>query len=192
VARKFVRRYWVPVAAAALVIAGLGIGLFAATRQRAIAQRRFQDVRQLANKLFDIDTQVRQLAGSTKARQLIVDTSLEYLQRLKADVSGDPRLVLDIAGAYQSAAEVEGVGLGAASLGHMDQAERDLKIAEDVVQSVLISQPLNRAAVLRAALIAADRRLLAKLSYQSDDELAWRVRLSKGWIGLMPDRAISP
>jgi len=171
--RKFVRRYWVPVTAAAVVTASLAAGLYVANRQRAIAQRRFQDVRQLANKLFDIDVQVRGLAGSTKVRQLIVNTSLEYLQRLRADVAGDPALALDVAAAYTSVAEVEGVGPGAANLGQMDQAERDLGIAEEVVQSVLVSQPANRVALLRAALIAADRRLLAKLGYRSGDEVKW-------------------
>jgi len=171
--RKFLRRYWMPVAAAALVIASLSAGLYAANRERAIAQRRFQDVRQLANKLFDIDAQVRNLPGSTKVRQLIVNTSLEYLQRLRADVAGEPALALDVAGAYATVAEVEGVGPGAANLGQTGQAERDLKIAEDMVQSVLARQPSNREALLRGALIATDRRLLAKLTYRTADEQRW-------------------
>jgi serine/threonine-protein kinase len=53
--RKFLRRYWVPVTAAGLVIISLSVGLGMANRERATAQRRFADVRQLANKLFDID-----------------------------------------------------------------------------------------------------------------------------------------
>src|SRR5579864_7083092 len=94
--RKFLRRYWVPVAAAALVIASLSAGLYVANRERAIAQRRFMEVRQLANKLFDIDVQVAQLPGSSKTRQLIVDTALDYLRRLIADVRMDPELALDV------------------------------------------------------------------------------------------------
>src|SRR5262249_47885280 len=129
--------------------------------------------RQLSNRLFDIDAQVRELPGGAKTRQLIVDTSLEYLRRLRADVQGDPVLALEVAAAYRAVAEVEGVGPGVANLGHMDLAERDLKTAEDVVQSVLVSQPANRAALLCAARIATDRRLLAKLSYRSADELVW-------------------
>src|SRR4029077_15383805 len=65
--RKFLRRYRAPVAAAALVIASLSAGLYVANRERILAQRRFVDVRQLANKLFDIDVETRQLSGSTKA-----------------------------------------------------------------------------------------------------------------------------
>lgn len=66
--RKFLRRYWLPVAAAILAIAGPSAGLWMSNRERAIAQRRFLEVRQLANKLFDMDAQARQLPGSTKTR----------------------------------------------------------------------------------------------------------------------------
>ena len=38
-------------------------GLYIANRQRLIAERRFIAVRQLAAKLFEIDTQVAQLPG---------------------------------------------------------------------------------------------------------------------------------
>ena len=46
-ARKFLRRYWMPVSAAALVIASLSIGLYIANRERALAQRRFEEVDKL-------------------------------------------------------------------------------------------------------------------------------------------------
>jgi Protein kinase domain len=87
--RKFLRRHWLPVAAGVLAVAGLAGGAIVANNQRTIAQQRFVQVRQLSNKLFDIDVEVRRIPGATKARQLIVDTSLEYLRRLSSDVQGD-------------------------------------------------------------------------------------------------------
>ena len=171
-ARKFVRRYRVPVAAAAVVMASLAAGLYIANRERAIAQRRFADVRQLANKLFDIDTQVRQLPGSAQARQLIVDTSLEYLRRLTADVQEDPELALEVATAYMSVAEVEGVTTGP-NLGQLDEAERDLEIAEGLIESVMRLQPANRTALLQAAQIAGDRMTLAWQRGQHEAALAF-------------------
>jgi len=98
--RKFLRRHWLPVTAAALAMAGLSAGALVANQQRVIAQRRFVEVRQLANKLFDIDAAVRQLPGSTKTRQLIVDTSLNYLRRLSQDAETEPELALDVGNAY--------------------------------------------------------------------------------------------
>ena len=62
-ARKFVRRYWVPVTAGAVAMIGLSTGLYIANRERSIAEQRFLQVRQLANKLFDIDVSDPQHPG---------------------------------------------------------------------------------------------------------------------------------
>jgi tetratricopeptide (TPR) repeat protein len=158
--RRFLRRYWLPATAAAVTIAGLSAGLYIANRERAIAQRRFLEVRQLANKLFDIDLEVRRSPGTTKARQLIVDTSLEYLRRLAVDARGDPGLGLEIGNAYMRVARVQGVPTSN-NLGEMEQADESLKTAEELVQSVLAAQPHNRIAMLRSAQIAHDRMILA-------------------------------
>ena len=45
--RKFLRRHWLPAAAVALALDGLSSGMLVANHQRAIAQRRFVEVRQL-------------------------------------------------------------------------------------------------------------------------------------------------
>jgi len=81
-AAKFLRRYWLPVSAAALVIASLSAGLYTASHERAIAERRFSQLRQLSNKIFDLDEDIRDLPGSTQARQRLVSAALEYLDGL--------------------------------------------------------------------------------------------------------------
>ena len=173
--RKFLRRHWLPVAAGAVVVASLAAGLYVANRERAVAQRRFADVRQLANKLADIDGQVRLLAGSTKARQLIVDTSLEYLRRLTADAKGDPELALEVATAYIFVAQVEGVTTGP-NLGQLDNAERDLSSAEDLIRTVLEAEPTHRTAMFRAAQIAAHRMNVAWQGGRTNDTMAFAQR----------------
>ncbi len=179
--RKFLRRHWLPAVAAMVTIAGLSVGLYVANHERTIAQRRFVEVRQLANKLFDIDVQARNLPGSTKTRQLIVDTSLEYLRRLAADVQGDPDLALEVGNAYMRVARVQGVPISP-NLGQMDQAEQTLKIAERFVHSVLVSQPANRTALLRAAQIGHDRMILARLNGGRRDEALAFAQQSAGWL----------
>ena len=179
-ARKFLRRYWVPVAAASFAVGGLAVGLGVANHERAIAQRRFQDVRQLSNKLFDISFEVSQLPGSTKARQLIVNTSLEYLRRLRADVQGDSELVLEVGDAYRQVAEVEGVSTGP-NLGQADKAGRDLKIAEDLIRPVVVRQPGNREASWLAAWIAHDRMILSEDNGRDEDALAWAQKTGQ-WL----------
>ena len=170
-AKKFVRRHRIPVAAAALLIASLSAGLYLVNRERAIAQRRFTEVRQLANKLLDMDAEVRQLSGSTKTRQLIVDTSVQYLRRLSADVRGDRELALEVGNAYLRVARVQGVPVSP-NLGQMDQAEQSLRLAEGFIHSVLRSQPGNRTALLRSAQIAHDRMTLARFSGHKDEAMA--------------------
>lgn len=181
-ARKFVRRYWMPVAAAALVIATLSAALFAVNRERAIAQRRFSDVRQLANKLFDIDVQARELPGSTKTRQLIVDTALEYLRRVTAGVAvaKDPELALEVGNAYMRVARVQGVPISP-SLGQMEPAGNNLRLADGFIQSVLRAQPSNRTAMLRAAQVAHDRMILAQYTGHPEEALAF-ARIAASWL----------
>ncbi|QOY90677.1 serine/threonine-protein kinase [Paludibaculum fermentans] len=158
--RRFLRRYWVPVAATAAVVASLSAGVYFANRERAIAERRFQDVRQLAGKLLDVDVEVAQLAGGAKARQLIVDMALEYLRRVSVDARMDPELSLEVATAYMRVARVQGVSISA-NLGQTDKSEQNERKAEELIQAVLAARPQSRVAILRSAQIAHDRMILA-------------------------------
>jgi len=159
-ARRCLSRYWIPAAAGVMVVASLSVGLCAAHRERRNAERRFTEVRQLANKLFDIDIQVAQLPGSSKTRQLIVDTALEYLKRVSVDVRMEPALALELATAYMRVARVQGVNISP-NLGQTAQAERNAQKAQELIDSVLAAQPRNRTALLRAGQIAHDRMILA-------------------------------
>jgi tetratricopeptide (TPR) repeat protein/predicted Ser/Thr protein kinase len=179
-ARKFLRRYWVSLTTAAVMIASLGVGLYIANRERAIAERRFGDVRQLANKLFEIDVNVRRLPGSAQTRQLIVDTSLEYLRRLAGDVRGDPGLALELGTAYMRVARVQGVNISV-NLGQSEQAEQNLRTAEGLIESVIAAEPDNRTAFVRMAQIAHDRMMLAS-ERRADDEALALARRSAGWL----------
>lgn len=160
-ARKFVKRHWLPVAAVTLSISGLTGGVAVANYQRAVGQRRLVAVRQLTNKLFDIDTEVSKLAGSARTRQLIVDASLDYLQRLSAEADGDPELALDLADVYMRIARVQGVPISQ-NLGQTDKAEQSLRTAERLLQLALLRTPGNRRALLSSARVAHDRTLLAR------------------------------
>jgi len=62
-ARKFLRRYWLPVATAMLAIVALSTGLGVANRERSIAEQRFLQVRQMAGKMFDLDREIRRHSG---------------------------------------------------------------------------------------------------------------------------------
>jgi eukaryotic-like serine/threonine-protein kinase len=115
-AGKFVKRNKVPVAAAALLLLSLCGGLAAtlweahiARGERAKAERRFNDVREVANSLmFEIHDSIKDLPGSTPARKLLVDRSLRYLDNLSREASGDASLQRELAAAYEKVGDVQG------------------------------------------------------------------------------------
>jgi serine/threonine protein kinase/tetratricopeptide (TPR) repeat protein len=177
---KFLRRNRLAVAAVLAVVASLSVGLYAANRQRIVAERRFEQVRQLANKLFDIDVAIRSLPGNVAARQLIVDTSLDYLGRLAGDVKGDPELALDLGTAYMRVARVQGIPISP-NLGQLDKADSTLQTAKALIDSVLTARPDNRTAFFRSAQIAHDRMIVAGLR-RPDDRALPLARESARWL----------
>src|ERR1700722_9036398 len=108
-AAKFIRRNRIGLAAAALVIAALVIGSAIAIQQARLAQKRFQDVRKLAHTfVFDLHDEVAKLEGSTKAREMMVQTGLDYLDNLAKNSSGDLELQKEIASAYMKIGDAQG------------------------------------------------------------------------------------
>ena len=140
-AGRFIRRNRVPVAAAALVAISLAAGTTIAIWQARVAhvqrlraEKRFNDVRQLAHAfLFDFHDAIQNLPGATPARRLVVDKALQYLNSLAQETAGDQALERELAEAYLRVGDVEG-GTGMPNLGDKPGAllsyERALAIAE--------------------------------------------------------------
>ncbi len=106
---KFIARNKLAVSAAAAVVVSLGVGIGVAMWQARIARQHFEAVRSLANSLIhEIDPLVASVPGTTKARHLIIQRSLEYLDRVSQTRAADPALLMEIAGAYQSIAAILG------------------------------------------------------------------------------------
>ncbi|MEO8275632.1 MAG: serine/threonine-protein kinase [Thermoanaerobaculia bacterium] len=113
---KFLRRH--RAAAAALTVA---IGcLVAATavsvrqaaianRERELAERRFGDVRRLANVvLFEVQDSLSDVPGALAARQLLVENALRYLDDLAREAGDEPALLRELASAYERVGELQG------------------------------------------------------------------------------------
>jgi serine/threonine protein kinase len=169
--RKFLRRYWAPAAATGLIFASLSAGLYVANRQRTIAERRFEELRQLSAKIFDFDKAIRNLPGSMQARQQLVSASLDYLTRLGADAHGDLALAQEIADGYWRVARVQGVPTEL-NLGQMPQAETSLKTADGFLEAILASRPHDPAALFASGSVAHDRMILAQSQNRREDALA--------------------
>jgi len=169
--RKGLRRHRGPVMAAAVTIASLSIGLLMANHERDIAQRRFGQVRHLANQVLLLDQVIAGLHNSTKARVEMVALSKEYLEGLSIEAQKDQNLALEVGQAYSLLARAQGVSV-VANLGQRAQAEESLRKAYALVQPVLRSNPNHRKALMTAARISQDRMLIAESEHRTEDALA--------------------
>ena len=115
-AGKFVRRRKVEIAAGVFVgCALLGALLFSmregriAEHERHVAQQHFDSVRKLANTmLFQLHDEMAKDAGSLKSREMLVKTSLEYLDALYQQGGSDRQLQEELANAYIKVALIQG------------------------------------------------------------------------------------
>ncbi|MEP7341057.1 MAG: serine/threonine-protein kinase, partial [Acidobacteriota bacterium] len=143
-ASKFARRNKLAIAAAALVIASLLGGMIAANRQARRAERRFQQVRKLANTfLFDIHDEIKKLPGSTAARAHVVNTALEYLDNLALEADDDPALQLDLARAYDRVGRVLG-DPNEQNLGQSAAARAGFQKALSLYGKLIAREPSNQ------------------------------------------------
>jgi tetratricopeptide (TPR) repeat protein len=160
------------VTAAALVIASLSAGLLIANRQRVVAERRFDQLRQLSNRVIDLDRAIRTLPGSIEARQRLVSASLEYLEGLSREARGNLDLAQEISHGYWRLARIQGVN-AEFNLGDPVKAEAGLKKADSLIEMVLASRPRDGGALFRAAVIAHDRMIVADTEDRRADTLAF-------------------
>ena len=102
-ASKFIKRNKLGVAAALLIVSTLSAGIIATTIQGRRANRRFNDVRKVANSLlFEFHNSIKDLPGALAARQLVTRRAQEYLDSLAQEAGNDLSLRSELATAYQN------------------------------------------------------------------------------------------
>ena len=105
---KFVRRRkGVVLAAAAILLTLLG-GMAATAREARLAQRRFNDVRKLANSLIVEHDAFALIPGNTAERGRLVQQALTFLDDLYQDSGDDPQMQRELAVAYEKMGDVQG------------------------------------------------------------------------------------
>lgn len=184
--RKFLRRYWVPATAAALVIVSLATGLYLTARERAVAQRRFLEVRQLAHTfVFDLHDEIAKLEGSTKTRQMMVQTGLQYLDKLAGDAGNDLGLWREIAAAYVKIGDAQGHPTSP-NLGRVADALESYHKAGDIYRGIaardsvylpdLASYYLKYAGLIRFTNDLKQARNLSESAIHTFDDIRARQR----------------
>ncbi|HEX7828618.1 MAG TPA: hypothetical protein VF787_03145, partial [Thermoanaerobaculia bacterium] len=158
-AGKFIRRNRAAMAAAALLAISLIAGIVGTVWQARRAERRFQQVRGLANTfLFDFHDEIRDLPGSTRARELVVQTALTYLDNLSQEARDDARLQMELGAAYEKVGDVLGNPRNP-NLGRTEDAlasyEKSLQLRQNASGSA-VDEPDEARAVLQSHLKLAD------------------------------------
>jgi tetratricopeptide (TPR) repeat protein len=175
-ARKFVGRNRVPVALAALALIGTVTGLVAALRasraaqiERARAERRFNDVRKLANSfLFEFHDAIANLKGATPARALVIKRAREYLSSLSQDAQGDPGLLRELARSYVLLGDILGE-MSFANLGDTKGSIESYQQAEALSRALVAANPkdpLNR----RGLMVVQQRMAMAYMKTGHPEE----------------------
>lgn len=144
VALRFLRRHrWSTAAVAALLVSILA-GSAASVYQARRAERRFQQLRQLAGDLvFQFEQQIRDIAGATRARQYVVHRAIEYLERLAAEARGDAELQFELATAYRRISEIQ-YDPAASSLGDIAGAAASLEKARALLDPLRDESPAGQ------------------------------------------------
>ncbi len=147
---KFIRRNRLALVLGGLLIAAIVTGTVMTVREGMRAQKRFLQVRELANKVLnEFDTAASKLTGSSGLRRLMVQESLNYLDGLALDVSSDPELQMELARAYHRIGDIQGhghspnLGLRAESL---ESHLKALKLEEPLLARLPGSIALKRSA----------------------------------------------
>jgi tetratricopeptide (TPR) repeat protein len=147
-AGKFIQRNKITVGALTLVIVSLVVGFAVALwqanvarRERARAEGRFTDVRQLSNALlFEIAPKIERLEGSTEAREALVKRALDYLDSLARESHDDTTLQSELAAAYEKVGDLQGMPRHA-NLGDFNGAMASYEKARQIRQGLLAAHP---------------------------------------------------
>ena len=179
---KFVGRYRLVSALAALTAACLVAGIAISSWQANVARRRFQDLRQFAHTVvFDVNDSLSTIPGTTAARKLVVETALQYLDRLGQENLSDPQLREELAAAYLRIGNVQG-GAFLANLGDSAGALESFRKAIAVVGSGR-TPGLERVAIEAHIAVA----FLARDPVQSLPDFDAAIRAAESQLAVHPD-----
>lgn len=155
-AERFIKRN--PLAFVAILVAFVSLlaGLLMsnyqariANAERARAERRFNDVRQLANSfMFEINEEIKR--SPVKAREKLVARAVEYLDTLAQEAEGDAELESELATAYEKIGDVQSE-LFRPSLGKTSDALISHQKALQIREKLFAAEPQFTARGLKVA-----------------------------------------
>ena len=177
-ANKFVRRRKVELAAGVLVTCALlGAVVFSmreariADRERLVAEQHFASVRKIANTmLFQLHDEMARVSGSIKTRELLVKTSLEYLDELYRASNFDRALQEELAVAYKKVGDIQGNELEP-NIGDYQGALRSYARSVALLEPLVAADPANHRVALLLAKTYVQQAGLTLVAGSSADAL---------------------
>jgi non-specific serine/threonine protein kinase/serine/threonine-protein kinase len=182
-ASKFVRRNRVAVVAASLVFLALIAGILGTAYQARVArgereraEKRFEQVRKLANNVvFKYHDAIASLPGATAAREMLVKDATEYLDILSRDAQDNPGLARELALAYLKIGNVQGEAYQA-NVGDSGGALVSYRKSLDILERLDAEQPgrLENLRDLHAAAQATATHLVRLQRWREAEEAGER------------------
>ncbi len=186
-----------PLAVAGLVLMAITAAVADAVLQGRRAQRRFDDLRQLAGSfLFEFHDAIANLQGATPARELVLKRALQYLDSLSREAAHDTDLKMEVAEGYLRVGSAQGLYFES-NLGKVEEARAaftksialfeelraarpdDLQAVTGLGRAMLSLNTLNRQDV--AVALAVNQRVAAMLEeFGRRKPLAARAQLVLG------------
>ena len=183
VIKKTIRRHRVPVAVAVAFMLMIGVSTVAlavmyrnqkqqtrlAQESEAKAKRRFDQVRELASVfIYELDPKIRDLVGSTPAREFVVKKGLDYLDSLAQDGQDDHDLHFALGQAYISVGNVQGYP-ETANLGDQEGALESYRRGLDLLRLAAAAKP-DDASVQRGLSLAHNQlaQLLTAMAVEKE------------------------
>jgi hypothetical protein len=184
VSRFAARNRW-GIAAGAAISISLAAGTTVALSQAAVARQHFQQVRTLAGRFIELQDDVARLPGSTRVREKMVATALDYLDSLSRGAGKDAALLHEIGDAYSKVAVAQG-SPGQPNLGRTDDALASFRKAIEFDRRAAALNPVYRA---RLADVESQFAYLAMLAGHLPEA---RANLASAATGLQQLRAEKP
>jgi serine/threonine-protein kinase len=155
VSAKFLRRHRLAVGVSAAGLGAiLGLSVWSlhsaavAREQGALAEKRLQSVRGIANRVvFDYNRALEPISGTLEVRQMLVADALNYLEAQLADARGDLALKSEIARGFEAIGDVQGRGVSASNLGRVEDARQSYLRAHALREQVCAAAPALRVAL---------------------------------------------
>jgi len=180
---KFVTRHKAGVAAVVLSLFAVLAGMFATLReariaqtQRARAERRFNDVRKVANwMIFDLPRPIHGVPGALTVEKILYDNGLKYLDSLATEAEGDVSLQRELAAGYKQLGDSQGFPYGG-GLGDSPGALASYRKSLQMRQRLVDNDPGN---VSDQVDLSKTYRTIGALLYKTGDQQRAREDVHK-------------